>query len=629
MSRPRRRTAGSAATALGLVVLLAACGPTIPPIATSEPTASPPAETPKPSEGAFVPASYPPSGDAPCGEATAPDATHAAYRGNLKRIVAKDASTVVFELCGPDVAFLTKIASPAFAINDTDWLRSHVSASGAGDQPIVSQVNGTGPYRLETWDPGTEISLARNDAYWGTPAKNERLIVRWGGDSAQRVAELQSGTVDGIDGIDPAGVATVAGDVTLQAEPRAGQDVVYLGFATFDPPLGNEKVRQAIAGGLDRAGIVSGDFPPGAEVATHYTPCEVPHGCAGADWTDYDPIQARELLAAAGLPDGFTTTIYYSATPTPSMPDPGRIAAEIQTELGANLGISAKLVVMPDAAFHRAVDDGTLDGLHLLDRGAAYPDPSAYLDPRFGGDAGPEFGTPLPDIDKALAAGRASVDPAKRDAAYGKANDLIRQHVPMIPIGRATQPTAYRADVDGAQASPVGLEHFAAMTPGDRRQLVWLTTSEPPGLYCADETDPIAGLVCAQLADGLYAFPPASAAPVPALATKCDPNTALTVWTCHLRRAVLFDDGSQLDANDVVLSFAVQWDADHPLHRGRTGAFATFAAWFGGFLHPPAPATPPASPAPSSGSPAPSSGSPGPSARPPGGPPSPSPKPSG
>ncbi|HEV8402093.1 MAG TPA: ABC transporter substrate-binding protein [Candidatus Limnocylindrales bacterium] len=606
------------------MVLLAACGPTIPPIPTSPPTPTPRAETPRPSEGAFVPGAYPPSDDAPCDQAKPPDATHAAYRGELKRIVAKDASTVLFELCSPDVAFLTKLASPAFGINDAGWLRSHVSAGGSGDQPIVSQLNGTGPYRLGAWDRDTQVSLDRNSAYWGPAPKNERLIVRWGGDSTTRVSELQNGTVDGIDGIDPAGVATVAGDVTLQALPRAGRDVVYLGFSTASPPLGSEKVRQAIAGGLDRAGIVRNDFPPGAEVATHYTPCEVPHGCAGGDWTDYDPVQARELLAATGLSAGFTTTLYYSATPTPSMPDPGRVAAEIQTELLANLGIAARLVVMPDAAFHRQVDDGTLDGLHLLDRSGAYPDASAYLDPVFGGDAGPEFGTPFPDIAKALASGRATVDPEKRETAYAKANDLIRQHVPMIPIGRATQPTAYLADVDGAQSSPVGLEHFAAMTPGDRRQLVWLTTSQPPGLYCADETDPIAALVCAQVMDGLYAFTPGGATPIPALATSCDPNAALTVWTCHLRRNVLFDDGSRLDANDVVLSFAVQWDAEHPLHRGRTGDFATFAAWFGGFLHPPAPPLPPSPPA--SASP---SGSPGTSAPPSGRPPSPTAKPSG
>ena len=87
--------------------------------------------------------------------------------------------------------------------------------------------------------------------------------------------------------------------------------------------------------------------------------------------------------------------------------------------------------------------------------------------------------------------------------------------------------------------------------------------------------------------EGLYAFAPGGAGTVPALATSCDPNAALTVWTCHLRRGVLFDDGSRLDANDVVLSFAVQWDAAHPLHRGEDGKFAPFAARFGGFLNPP------------------------------------------
>ena len=187
-----------------------------------------------------------------------------------------------------------------------------------------------------------------------------------------------------------------------------------------------------------------------------------------------------------------------------------------------------------------------------------------------------------------MPSGRSSVAADKREAAYSKANDLIRLHVPMIPIGRAAEATAYRADVDAALASPLGLERFAAMTPGDRRQFVWLTTTEPPGLYCADETDPVAELVCSQLMEGLYGFSPGSAATAPALATSCDPNAALTVWTCHLRHGALFHDGSVLDGDDVVLSFAVQWDAEHPLHRGREGRFDEFAAQFGGFLNAPA-----------------------------------------
>jgi ABC-type transport system substrate-binding protein len=75
---------------------------------------------------------------------------------------------------------------------------------------------------------------------------------------------------------------------------------------------------------------------------------------------------------------------------------------------------------------------------------------------------------------------------------------------------------------------------------------------------------------------------------MPALASRCAPDKGLIVWTCDLRAGVVFHDGATLDASDIVLSFAVQWDAEHPLHRGREGAFARFAAWFGGFLNPPA-----------------------------------------
>jgi ABC-type transport system substrate-binding protein len=157
----------------------------------------------------------------------------------------------------------------------------------------------------------------------------------------------------------------------------------------------------------------------------------------------------------------------------------------------------------------------------------------------------------------------------------------------MIPIAHAGSVTAFRADVADARSSPVRYERFAAMTPGDRDRLVWLTGSEPDGLYCADETSPVSHLVCSQIVEGLFAFSAGGAAVVPALAESCSPNAELTTWACSLRTEVTFHDGARLDANDVVLSFAVQWDADHPLHRGREGRFQPFVDTFGGLLNPP------------------------------------------
>ena len=158
----------------------------------------------------------------------------------------------------------------------------------------------------------------------------------------------------------------------------------------------------------------------------------------------------------------------------------------------------------------------------------------------------------------------------------------------MIPIAHAGSLPVFRADVEPAITSPMRTERFATMVPGDRRQFVWLAADEPEGLYCADETSSAAHLACAQVAEGLLVFDPGSAAVRPALATSCEPVPELTSWTCTLRSGVAFHDGSALDANDVVLSFAVAWDAEHPLHAGRTGEFQPFIDTFGGLLHPPA-----------------------------------------
>ena len=590
-ARPRSRDLAVRTVALATLVagsgLLAACGAEVPPSLTARPVTS----TPSPSIGSsvdskFTKMSYPDGGDAPCGQDKTPDAKHGPYRGNLKRIEAKDPTTVVFELCGPDVAFLSKIASPAFAINDTAWLQTHLDPK-AGKQPIETEVNGTGPYRLERWDHGTEISLARNDAYWAGPARNERVIVRWRDSANERVIELQGTTVDGIDQLDAPAVETVQDDVNLQIEPRAGMNTVYLGFNNTFNPFNDERVRRALAVGIDRQKLVDTFLPTGSDRADYVTPCMIPNGCAGTAWYAYDPLLAKELLGAAGFPDGFSTTIHYPDTSPGSSPDMSAIADELKTELLNNLGITAELVGEPADTYAADVEAGKLDGIHLMSQSGGYPDPSGFLDPQFASGS-KEFGKPMADVAKALADGRSNPAPAARASAYAKANSLIHDHVPLIPIGHAGSTSAYLGDVEGAAASPLGVERFASMTPGDRRQLVWLTTNEPPGLYCADETDPVANLVCAQVSDSLYAYESDGASVEPALARSCAPNKDATVWTCKLRTGVTFHDGASLDADDVVMSYAVQWDADNPLHVGDSGRFARMASWFGGFLNPPA-----------------------------------------
>lgn len=589
MIRSRKWSPRFAASAATAAIVFAACSGTTASSSPSTGTESTAPTTAPQSSAPFEAMVYPATGEAPCGQTEAPDPEHSAYKGNFKKISATDEKTVVFELCNPDVAFLSKIAFTSFAINDTAWLESKIDPAGTTNQAIVSEVNGTGPYKLDAWTRGSDITMSRNDAYWGDKAKSEKLIVRWSKEAAQRLVELQAGQVDGIDNVGPTDFATVEGNADLQLKPREGLNVFYVGFNNTYAPFTDVKVRQAIAMGIDRSQIVDNFYPPGSEVAQYFTPCSIPNGCVGEPWYEFDVAAARQLLADAGFADGFKTKIQFRDVVRGYLPDPKVVAQNIQEQLKTNLNIDATIDIQDSAAFLDNADAGKLDGIHLLGWGADYPDATNFLDFHFGAGSSQQFGTKFDDITSALAAGAAGANDAAREPSYVAANNAIKANVPMIPIAHGGSAVAYRADVAGAHASPLGNENFASMTPGDRTQFVWMQNAEPPGLYCADESDGEALRVCEQMTEALYAYEIGGTAAIPALAEKCEPNAELTVWTCTLRSGVAFHDGATLDANDVVLSYASQWDADHPLHKGRDNSFTYFPGLFGGFLNPPPP----------------------------------------
>ena len=565
-----------------LILVLAACGQqgTSEEPAESEPPAG--SEAPAPSDGGeFTGLVYPEDGPAECGSDT--------NASNISEIRAEDERTVVFTLCSPDVAFLAKVAFSSFAIDDSAYLEAH-----AEDASIVDEPNGTGPYRLDTWNRGSDITLTANEDYWGDAPLSPTVIFRWSTEAAQRLVELQAGSVDGIDNPGPDDFETIEGDDTLALYPREGLNTLYFGFNNnpsiegFDNstnPFADEAVRQAIAMGIDRQRIVDNFFPPGSEVASHFVPCAIAFGCEGDEWYEYDPDAARQMLADAGYPDGFDTTIHLRDVVRGYLPAPTQVAADLQAQL-ADLGITAEIDVQESTTFIDNSDQGLLDGIHILGWGADYPDPTNFLDYHFGAGASAQFGDGFEDIHAALATGASSVEDADRTAAYEEANTLIKEHVPMIPIAHGGSGVAWHADNEGGHASPLSNENMAVVSPGSDDQLVWMQNGEPGGLYCADESDGEALRVCEQIKESLYAYETGGTDAVPSLAEECAPNDELTVWTCTLAEGVTFHDGSALDANDVVLSYAVQWDAAHPLHVGRDGSFTYFGALWG-FLNPP------------------------------------------
>jgi ABC-type transport system substrate-binding protein len=577
---------------LVIASVLTACGgapatATEAPVITEPPTE---AATEAPTEAPTEAATEAPATEAPSTyEGMLVEAPDCEYGGEVKSIQAVDEFTVKFNLCVPDPAFPSKIAFTSFAIQPAE----HLEATEG--RPLENPI-GTGPYMVESWERGNQLVFTRFDDYWGDPAMNQTLVFRWGTESAQRLLELQSGTVDGIDNVGPDDFETVEGDSNLQLLVRPALNVFYIGFNNnpqvdgFDNennPLAKEEVRQAIAMGIDRQRIVDQFYPPGSEVASHFTPCSIPNGCVGEEWYGFDPDAAKALLAEAGYPDGFETVINYRDVVRGYLPDPNVVAQDIQAQLQENLNITATIEVMESGAFLDAADSGQLTGIHLLGWGADYPDQTNFLGYHFGEGASAQFGDKFEDITSELAQGAQLASDDDRAPHYEAANNAIKQHVPMIPVAHGGSALAFKATVEGAHASPLGNESFAVMGVPDQDTFVWMQNAEPISLYCADETDGESLRACEQVTQSLLAYEVGGTAVEPSLAESYESNEELTEWTFHLRQGVKFHDGSDLDANDVVKSLVVQWDAADPLHTGNTGAFSYWSGLFGPFLNAP------------------------------------------
>lgn len=507
-------------------------------------------------------------------------ATDCSYGGLMKSIEAVNDTTVKFTLCGPDPAFPSKIAFSSLGIQS----RAHLQASGG--KPLEQAV-GTGPYMVSQWTRGDNLTLAANPNYWGEAPKMKTVIFRWNAAAAARLNSLKAGEADGIDNPDTNDFQSIGADSSLKLIPREALNVFHVGLNNTKPPLDNEKVRQAIAMGINRQAIVDKFYPAGSSVASHFTPCSIPGGCEGEAWYNFNLDEAKKMLADSGV-SNINLRLAYRDVVRGYLPTPGKVAEEIQAQLSA-LGITVAIDQQESATFLDNASKGNLE-MFLLGWGADYPDATNFLDSHFGTGANDQFGTKFPDVTGKLAEAATLSDQAARNRLYADANNAIRQHVPMIPVAHGGSATVYGASVEGAHSSPLGNETFRVMSVPGKDTFVWIQNGEPSSLYCADETDGEALRACEQIFDPLLSYKVGSTEVELNLAESYTPNTALTEWTVVLRPNVKFSDSTPMTANDVVMTYAVQWDAAHPLHVGNKGNFDYWTYLFTQFLNAPPPA---------------------------------------
>jgi peptide/nickel transport system substrate-binding protein len=382
---------------------------------------------------------------------------------------AVDESTAKITLTSPSSSFLTGLTLPSFSIASPEALTKYEAdkVSGSEDEPRfegtfgTQNPIGTGAFKLESFEPGNRLVLARNDDYWGDKAKLDKLIFRPIADGPARAQALQSGEIQAYDGVDPADVERLRGE-GYEILERPAFNVGYLGFNTAKPPLDNPKVRQAIAHAINREALVQANYPEGSEVATQFMPPELFGWSEDVPTYEYDVNKAKALLAEAGVPNPTVEFWYPTNVTRPYMPDPAANFQAMKADLEA-----AGFTVVPQSApwnpdYLAQVDAGNT-GLRLLGWNGDFADPDNFVGTFFRTKQ-PAWGPLEESIYSDLEAARTETDEDARAELYKAANAKIMEFLPGLPYVHNKSFLVTAEGVEGLVPSPVTNEDFAPVS---------------------------------------------------------------------------------------------------------------------------------------------------------------------
>ncbi len=369
----------------------------------------------------------------------------------LEGVTVVDPLTVRIELSRPDATFLHVMALNFASVVP----REAVEAAGEdfGKQPV-----GTGAFKLAEWTLGQRLVFEKNADYWreGVPYL-DTVTFEVGQEPIVALLRLQSGEVDVPgDGIPPAKFVEVMADPAQAARVVEGGQL-HTGYITLNvttPPLDNPEVRKAINMAINKeriTQIINGRAVP----ATQPLPPSMPGYTEGYAGYPYDPAKAKEMLAAAGLADGFDTELYVMNTD----PNP-RIAQAIQQDLAA-IGIRASIQSLAQANVIEAGGAGTAPmiwsgGMAWI---ADFPDPSNFYGPILGcvgaGEGGWNWSKYCNEaIDAEATAADSFNDPAspERLAMWSDVYVKVMEDAPWVPVFNEQRYTMKSPRMGGADA---------------------------------------------------------------------------------------------------------------------------------------------------------------------------------
>ena len=362
-----------------------------------------------------------------------------------------DANDVTVDLVRPASDFPNIVAGPTFG----------VVPPGVGEDPAALEPGdgfvASGGYVLSGTSEGG-LLLTANEHYWaGVPAITSiELIGDLGGGS--EVAAFESDELDyaPIGGFD---ATWIAYDETLGPQLRevASLSVTYYGFDTTRPPFDDIRVRQAFGKAVDwrriaALGAASGSLEP----ANSMVPPGIP-GRSDRDFLpEYDPDAARALLAAAGYPGGA------GFPETTLMTFGGGFDEAIRAEVERELGVTLTWETMGDGYFDRLATEPPQ--MWTLGWVADYPGRNDFLGVLLQTGASNNYGRwSSADFDAAIAEAGSAIDPDKASAAYDRAEAIVQDEVPVVPLIYTPGWALSRSDLLGATQNGLGIVRMAGL----------------------------------------------------------------------------------------------------------------------------------------------------------------------
>ena len=316
---------------------------------------------------------------------------------------------------------------------------------------------GTGPFSFVSWQRNEAIELASYDGYWGDVAQIDGVRFVTVPENTTRMAMVESGEAHVAVRVPPQDIARLDADPNITVENVSSLRTIFIYFNHNIEPFDNPLVRQAVNYAVNNQDLA--DFVLGGAVRVSDSP--ISPGIFGyTPVGDYnqDLERARELLAEAGFPDGFSTTLY-----SPS----GRYLQDIQTSeaiqgMLAEVGITAEIETLEWSAYldqlNMPMEDNVVP-MGMLGWGTVTGDADYGLFPLLHTDQFVPAGSNRafysnPEVDALLSEARVSPDNDARLQMYEDAMQLIWDDAAWLFLHSETQLVAVRDGVNGLIIHP-------------------------------------------------------------------------------------------------------------------------------------------------------------------------------